>query len=408
MKQLVMKKAGLAVLIAAGVLTASAEDFSRIQALEQKMAEMNAEINALKGAQSDLSMLEKTTDKLSLGGYGEIHANFTESGNDLLDIHRFVIYAGYEFNEWIHLNSETELEHASTDEEYLLIEQLYTDFALSDAFSIRAGRILAPLGIVNQHHEPPLFNGVERPNVEKYIIPSTWSLDGIGIFGSPLSWLTYEVYGVGSLDDTGFTAKEGIRKGRMKGRPGINDAALTGRVDIFPTLSEKQDLRFGISGFYGGTNNKNKGGTNGNDSNNTFSMVSADFEYDVSRLHFRGVVAHGCNSDTDELTPGVGEEIFGWYLETGISALPEHCKTGKFKEADLIPFVRYERYDTQSELSGGASSSGEYDRTDVTVGVNFLLTPNFVVKADAQFVSNELSGSDDTTKYNFGMGWIFN
>ena len=49
------------------------------------------------------------------------------------------------------------------------------------------GRSLAPLGIVGPRHEPPLFFGVERPNVEKYILPSTWSVDGVG-----LNWRSYQ------------------------------------------------------------------------------------------------------------------------------------------------------------------------------------------------------------------------
>lgn len=382
-------------------------DTDRIGALEQQVADLNTALAALKGEQSDLAAIESPTDGMRFGGYGEIHANWKESGDDLLDIHRLVIYMGYDFADWISLTSEIELEHASTDEEYLLIEQLYVDFLLSDAFNVRAGRVLAPLGIVNQHHEPTLFNGVERPNVDKYIIPSTWMVDGVGFFGSPLTWLNYQVYAVAALDDTKFSGSSGIRSGRLKGRPGMNDGAITGRIDLYPSSSDLQNLRIGLSGYYGGTNNKNKGGDNTNNSDNVFSMVSADFEYDLSRLQLRGVVAHGTNSDAEDLAAGVGEEIFGWYLEAGYDVMPESCKSGKFAEAALIPFVRYERYDTQYDLPTGGTATGANDRTEVTVGISWLLTSDFVVKADAQFASNEQTGSDTDTLYNLGLGWVF-
>jgi hypothetical protein len=402
----------LAVLVASA---AGAAEEDRIQALEKQMAAMNEELSALKNERQDLSVLEEQSSKLRLGGYGEIHANFEESGKDKIDIHRLVMYMGYDFNDWIQLNSEVELEHAWTEDGYLLIEQLYADFLLSDPVNIRAGRVLAPLGIVNQKHEPPLFNGVERPNVEKYIIPSTWSLDGIGIFGSPLSWLSYEAYAVAGLDESGFNGKEGIRGGREKGRQGLNDGALTGRIDLFPC--DKQDLRIGLSGYYGGTDGT--GSTNNID--NTFGMVSSDFEYDISRLRLRGVAAWGKNSDAkalnDAYTPTdkddkgykgeIGEEIFGWYLEAGVSVLPESWKKGRLVESDLIPFVRYERYDTQYEMDEGTSDDGgKYDRTDITVGLNWLLTSDFVVKADVQFADTDEAGSDTKTKYNLGIGWI--
>ena len=416
MKHQIMKLIGAAS-IAAFALSANAADEDRLQALEDEMASTKAELAALRGERNDLAgIFTEKKSKLTLGGYGEIHANWSEDGNDYLDIHRFVMYAGYEFADWIKLNSEIELEHASTDEEYLLIEQLYIDFMFGDSFNVRAGRVLAPMGIVNQSHEPTLFNGVERPNVEKYIIPSTWMLDGIGLFGYPLSWLSYEVYAVAGLNESGFNGKDGVRGGRMKGRPGMNDGALTGRLDFFPFSNDNQDLRLGLSGYYGGTDNKNKGGSNEEDTDNTFSMVSGDFEYDISRFQFRGVVALGENSDAAALNTAydpaaggkgeTGEQIFGWYLEAGVDVLPDAWKTGKLKDSSLIPFVRYEEYNTQHKMAAGDTAEGKYDRSEITVGASWLLTQRFVLKGDIQFADTAATSS--TTKYNLGMGWVFN
>ena len=136
-------------------------------------------------------------------------------------------------------------------------------------------------------------------------------------------------------------------------------------------------------------------------------MYSGDFQYILSRLQLRGVVAHGFNSHAENLAAGVGEEIFGWYVEGGVEVLPDAWKQGRLKLAELIPFVRYERYDTQHRLPGGATATGANDRTDVTVGANLLLTPRFVVKADVQFLRNELAGWDVDNKYNLGIGWVF-
>ena len=49
----------------------------------------------------------------------------------------------------------------------MLIEQAAVDFLLSEPFNIRVGRVLTPLGIINKWHEPPSFNGVERPSFSK-------------------------------------------------------------------------------------------------------------------------------------------------------------------------------------------------------------------------------------------------
>lgn len=396
----------------AGMAFGTEED--RIAQLEKQMEAAQAEIASLKGSQSDLSMVEEQTDRLHVGGYGEIHANFIEDGNDIFDIHRLVMYVGYDFNDWIKLTAETELEHAFVNDGdgEISIEQLYADFLFTDAFNVRAGRVLAPLGIINQHHEPVLFNGVERPNVERAIIPSTWSLDGIGVFGYPLSWLSYEAYVVAGLDGEQFSASSGVRSGRIKERGDLGDPAVAGRLDFYPLINadvaSSQNLRLGISGYYGGTDNSNNGGGNGVD--NEFGLVSADFEYDISRFQFRGVVAYGENSDADALqaafTNNVGEAIFGWYLEGGVSILPESWKSGKLAEADVIPFIRYEEYDTQHDVPAGVTKNGNNERSEITVGVNFPLTQQFVLKTDYQFRYDD-AGEDPNNTFNLGMGWIF-
>ena len=405
---------GLLAAMLAMAVSVQAADEDRIKALEQQMEAANAEIAALKGEKNDLSAVTAPASKLTLGGYGEIHANFSDGGNSTFDIHRLVLYAGYEFADWIRLVSETELEHAfvsSGSGGEISIEQLYVDFLLSDPVNIRAGRILAPLGIINQHHEPTLFFGVERPSFAHDIIPTTWSLDGIGVFGSPLSWLTYEAYVVAGLNGSGFDGSEGIREGRNKERQGLDDPAITGRIDVFPIVEKTQNLRIGLSGYHGGTDNANKGGAGSPSVDNTFTMVSADFDYEVSRFIFRGVVAQGSHSDAADInaayTTDAGEEILGWYLESGVSVMPQSWKTGKLKESDIVPFVRYEWYDTQHKVPAGTAKDDANERTDVTVGVNWLLNQQFVVKADIHFLSDEANGSDVDNKYNLGIGWVF-
>jgi len=41
-----------------------------------------------------------------------------------------------------------------------------------------------PVGIINIYHEPPSFNGVDRPEVDTYVIPTTWREPGVGLFGA--------------------------------------------------------------------------------------------------------------------------------------------------------------------------------------------------------------------------------
>jgi hypothetical protein len=373
---------------------------------QQELDEIRADVTKLD--ESALRGLESTLGKLKFGGYGEIHSNFTEgSESDKMDFHRLVLYAGYDFADWIKFHSETELEHATTDDGYVAIEQAHVDFLLSDNYNIRAGRILTPTGIINKTHELPKFNGVERPNFSKYIIPTTWSSDGVGFFGSLNPSLSYEAYVVAGLDGDSFSSS-GIRGGRMKARQSLNEVAFTGRLDYRPfeeaLANSDQSLRLGLSGFFGGLDNVDGGGGSGKDGE--IAMTSADFEYSKSKFDFRGVIANTNIDGARVFGGGVAEEMFGWYLEGAYHFWPDEWKTGKLKKSDATVFVRYEEYDTQHKMPSGITKDESKDIDDLTFGVNFYLTPNFVIKADYQ-LRDDASGYDLDDLFNVGIGWMF-
>ncbi|MCP4611973.1 MAG: hypothetical protein GY845_25005 [Planctomycetes bacterium] len=431
------------VLLVAGTAAAAEEDNNEIEAMRREMEQLRQQVKELQSEfrrlqndkkkeqdvpsenqkeirelRDDVAKLNESqkldiTDslgKLKLGGYGDIHANFTEgSESDKVDFHRLVMYLGYDFDDWIKFHSETELEHAfvSDGDGEISLEQAYLDFLFSDNYNIRAGRILTPIGIINKTHEPPTFNGVERPNFAKYIIPTTWSSDGIGLFGGLTPSLNYEAYVVAGLDGDSFSSS-GIRGGRIKSEQSLNEVAFTGRLDYRPyeeVLSNSdQSLRLGLSGYFGGLDNTDGGGGSGKDGE--IAMTSADFEYSISKFDFRGVIANTNIDGARDFGGGVAEEMFGWYLEGAYHFWPDEWKTGKLEKSDATVFVRYEEYDTQHEMPSGIAKDRTKNVDEITTGVNFYLTPNFVIKADYQ-ISDDTSGSDRDDLFNLGVGWMF-
>ncbi|MCP4453560.1 MAG: hypothetical protein GY809_19035 [Planctomycetes bacterium] len=388
------------------VETLSPEDNAELDDVQAQLEEIREDVDTLSESSSEGGA--GIPDGLRIGGYGDVHANFSNDGDsDKVDFHRLVLYLGYDFSDWIKFHSETELEHSWTDDGYVLLEQAYADFLLSDAANIRAGRVLAPVGIVNQNHEPTLFNGVERPNFSKYIIPTTWSLDGVGVFGNINPVLSYQAYMVAGMDGNSFTSS-GIRGGRMKSRQSLNEVAVTGRLDFRPfeqaLANADQSLRFGVSGWFGGLDNTTGGGGNGK--GGEMAMTSGDFEYSVGRFDFRGVVAHTHIDGASNFGPTVAEEMFGWYLESAYHIWPDVWKTGKLAKSDATVFVRYEEYDTQDKMPTGSTRDPAKDIEEVTFGVNFYPVPSFVVKADYQIRENA-SGSDMDDLFNLGFGFAF-
>jgi len=389
-----------------------AHQLERLQAtiteLEKKQAHTNRTMMQELARLRQHSTSPGSESRFIPGGYGEIHWNGTEgSKGEMADIHRFVFYLGYQFNDWILLNSETEIEHAfvAGGNGEVAIEQLAIDFLLSRSVNIRAGRILVPMGIVNPLHEPPIFNGVERPFIDTQIIPSTWFAEGAGIFGLLGSAISYEAYVMNGLDATGFSGASGIRGGRMKERPGYTDPAVTGRVDVRPgNFGWLRSTRIGLAGYSGGGNNGNLGSVPGVDVR--ANMVATDADVRAYRTELRGQVAYGFIKGAYQLSGDVGSELFGWYGEAAQDILPAGWKRGKLEQAQFKLFCRYEMYNTQLSMPTGQDPDKANERAALTAGITFLPLDKVALKADVQ-VRSDAAGNDLPMLMNLGIGWMF-
>src|SRR5215469_484901 len=126
---------------------------------------------------------------LRLWGYGEVYYSnpVNDRSQTTMDLARAVFGIGYKFDDRTEFNSEYEVEHAvssATDVGEFEVEQFYVDRQLNDAVTVRAGLFLMPFGMLNEHHEPTNFYGVQRNFVETLIIPSTWREGGFNFHGN--------------------------------------------------------------------------------------------------------------------------------------------------------------------------------------------------------------------------------
>ena len=181
------------------------------KAVTATQKEVAATADALEGVALGESGGVSWTDKTSLGGYGELHYNIKQAGDDKIDFHRFVLFINHDFSDNVSLFSEVEIEHtyAGGDEPgYVELEQAYIEHRLNDQWSYQAGLFLVPVGILNETHEPDTFFGVERNNVEKYIIPTTWWEGGVKVTFRPKPGVSIEgglISGLDVVDSTTTT-----------------------------------------------------------------------------------------------------------------------------------------------------------------------------------------------------------
>ncbi len=357
------------------------------------------------------SKVYKSKSPLSIGGYGEMYYASKEDAANIADIYRFVPYIGYRFNDKIVLNVELEFEHGGAkpgDGEYgyAVIEFMYLDFMLNDAFGVQVGNVLVPMGLTNLRHEPTLFNTVQRPNVEKALIPSTWNSNGAIAYGAiGESGFTYNAGIIQALDlDNSNSGKAGqIRSGRSgTGKSTYNNTAAVGRLDYIGTPG----LMVGASAYYGSA-------TQGSVSGATALMYDVHATYENSGFKVKAMYTATKIDDADKIAAVNTNESSikdanGYFVNLEYDVL--NTISADYK---LPVFVQYDYINPtdsvvdSTDASVGVDTGAESATT--TVGINFFPHEQVVVKMD--YAMTEYKDSATTKKdqdiLSLSLGFIF-
>jgi hypothetical protein len=362
---------------------------------------------------------------LSIGGYAEgYYRNFVQDedddpadNDDITDALRTVLYVGYKFSDQFVFNTEIEFEHASTSEESetfgtepgeVSVEFAALDWRFREWANLRTGLVLVPMGFLNEVHEPPFFNGVSRPEVERVIIPTTWRENGAGIYGSAFEGqLEYRGYVVSALDAQGFRP-DGIRDARTSGnRSRSNDLAGVVRLDWFPC----EGAMLGGS-LYSGEVDQSLPGF----ADSRFTLWELHAQYRARGFEFRSLYAQSLLGNAADLTRSlrgdgqidadetIGSATLGAYAEVAYDVMP-----WLRPESDwyLAPFFRFEYYDTQFDVPNGAQfSKDEGDEVLLyTPGITFKPLPNVAFKLDYRKFSPQQGERADEVEIGFGVAF---
>ncbi|HUF75692.1 MAG TPA: hypothetical protein VMM35_05405 [Longimicrobiales bacterium] len=401
-------------------LSAQDQDSARIAELERQMEAVSRELESMRlgrdvvvadssvqGFGPAASKIYRVQQGASIGGYGEIlYENYaaeaqdgaTAGPADRWDALRAILYVGYKFNDRLLFNSEIEVEHA--DE--IFLEFAYLDYLIGDNWGVRGGVLLAPIGLVNELHEPAAYLGTERSITESRIIPSTWRENGIGLFGGT-DQVAWRVYAMNSFDAAGFNGG-GLRGGRQKASGALaEDIGVAARLDFVG----RPGLIFGASTYVGETAHDALDG-GGEEIGGRVLIWEGHVDYKWRGWDLRALVAGASVSDVAELNAlngltgaaGIGTRMLGWYGQVGYDVLRT---TGSPHQ--LIPYVRYEEVDTQREVAAGFAANPANDVTATLLGVAWKPVPQVVAKVDYQLHSNAADTGVD--QFNFQIGWLF-
>jgi hypothetical protein len=388
----------------------------------------------------ELGLTNPLFQNLSIWGYGEIYyaRPSKDEGRTIADMRRAVFGLGYRFSPSVTFNSEWEVEHAvasAGDLGEFEIEQFYVDFQAKPWLTVTGGLFLMPFGLINEHHEPTQFYGVQRNFVETEIIPSTWREGGINFHGDTELGFGYSV---GIVTNNNFREWEfnsdvppyTTAFGLEAAQPGplqsthqelqIADAShLSGYLAL--NYHGIPGLLIGAAGISGNSLPPNLPNGAVYPGELRVSLWEAHARWTPGRLDLAVLYAGGHISNTaaanqanPDVTNPIPSAFYGFYGQAAYSVYQDAI----FK---VTPFVRWETYDMGSSYEGTSGpvlpagkiavseTPGDlayfpvnHDKV-LTVGVNLGIARGVVVKADYQWFAN----NTNFDRLDLGLGLAF-
>jgi len=208
-----------------------------------------------------------------------------------------------------------------------------------------------------------------------------------------------------------FNGKNGLRGGRQKAAESyINSPNYSFKLDFFGI----KGLNIGLSGYFGrsqsvlyeGLGKSNMQGRAVADSSVIgVSMLGADMKFKSGGIHLKGQLIYNSMSNTDQYNAFTGSDLgasmLGYYVEAGYNIL----HSIEQQRRKLVPFLRYEKYNTHFSVPASMSVNEAYNRMDLTMGLGFWFTDQAVVKTDYQIMRN--ASGDRNSQINAGIGFMF-
>lgn len=415
----------------------------QLDAVKTQLQQLKAQNEALAAAQQQQAAQAQVASTaaptggispdLSLWGYGEIYYTHPvhDSSKTEFDLARAVFGIGYRFDDRTNFNSEYEVEHAvssASDKGEFEVEQFYIDHQIADWAGVKAGLFLMPFGLLNEHHEPTNFYGVQRNFVETLIIPSTWREGGVGFHGNTPIGLGWDVGVTTGVNLGGWNNSPENPQYRTALDLEDNAVAPLQATHQELQLANAQHLSQYVSLNYSGVPGLLAGAAifTGKAAipkvpaglpDERVTLWEAHARWTPGAADFSAVYARGQISDTatyNLVNTGVANplpsQFLGYYFQGAYTVWP----SGSYR---FSPFIRWEHYDMGVAFEGiapgfttvptGLAADGKpwpQPRDRVwTVGASFFLNPHVVLKADYQ----HFDINSDFTRMDLGLGLNF-
>lgn len=345
-------------------------------------------------AEDSLQISVSKKSNTFIGGYGDAayqrDFNLKES---VINLNRVVLFVGHRFNDKISFFSELELEDAKIEGGdaggEFSVEQAYVKFNLNKSNYLTAGLFIPRIGMLNENHLPTDYNGVERPFVEKYIIPSTWREIGVGLYGRLNSFpISYSFAVCNGLNSATFEHGTAIRGGRFEGKnASANNLATTASLQY-----NSGSFRWQISGYAGGSvglspkmadSLKLKSGFFGTPA----ILGETNVQYEIKGLALKAIGTLLSIPDASDINRAYAnntpEMAYGFYGEIAYNVFESVTRLNNQK---LWLFARYEKLDLNSKIPDNGIKDETLKQDHLIAGFSYQPILQVVIKADIRIL----------------------
>jgi hypothetical protein len=321
----------------------------------------------------------------------------------VIDLERLVVEGVYTPSRKVSFEAEVEFEHGGSgssvefeDGEFetevekggeIVVEELHATFALKDWLDLRVGHFYVPVGFLSSKYQPFEYPTVVRPAMETSLLPAQWDETGLKLMARHRAFRG-QLGVVNGLDNSEFNSSTWIRRGKQRRFEEVRaeNLAAVGRLDLLPLPG----LVAGVSGYIGNTSGNRPANDLKLNGYVKIAEVHADYERNGWRARAMGVRGWLQNSaaisaanrliEADHTPVAAGAA--GVSFEAGYDILrlfgPRAPEAGR----GLDLFGRWEWFDSMYRVAPGEVDDPQYERRQWTVGLNYFLTENLVLKGE--------------------------
>ena len=344
-----------------------AKDTSATEEIQVLRTDVAAASQAARRASQSASEWKNTTSVTHLAGYGSAGYVNSENGPDAF-VGNFNPIFHFQYNDLVLWESELEFEIGEDGETEVALEYSTIDFFLNDNLIFLAGKFISPLGNFRQNIHPSWINKLPSAppgfghDGAAPLAEVGFQLRGGAGFGERRK-VTYAAYvGMGPQLEGEDGEVHGIDTDGFAGDPD-GQKVLGGRVSLLPIPK----LEIGVSGAFGDVAVvENDGVEIEDDPLRDYNVLGIDASYQWQNFDFRAEYIEQYVADSAQSVAAEGGTWETWYAQGAY----------KFGQAKWEGVLRYTDY-----TSPHANKSQE----QWAVGLNYLLTPNAMVKLGYEF-----------------------